>query len=203
MGVSQALRGSLISRNGRISQNSAEKLSEKCRRRPEHGLSGHPRGTVLGLICPLDTTRIYALSPTRISCRTVSLCEVRGHGVGIGARKAHFEAVFTPFGALALPLPCPGIAVSGVSGASSSVARLPSRWLVFPAMPDIPLLWATYFSAALLILEHLWVEFPQALCLLAAPVHDYPVSVVLHHLLDGDRVVFGTETADPATRLDD
>jgi hypothetical protein len=84
-----------------------------------------------------------------------------------------------------------------------SVARLPSRWLVASPMPNILLFWATSFSAALLILEHLWVELPHALCLLAAPVHDYPVLVVLHHLLDGDRVVFGTEIGDPATRLDD
>src|SRR5215211_8395365 len=105
--------------------------------------------------------------------------------------------------ALPVPLPWPGVAVSGVPGADSSVARLPSRWLSASAMPNIPLFWATSFSAALLILEHLWIELPHAFCLLAAPVHDYPVLVVLYHLLDGDPVVFGTEIADPATRLDD
>ena len=103
-----------------------------------------------------------------------------------------------PGGLRKTAIPYPGRYLVG-----SSVARLPSRWLVASAMPNIPLFWATSFSAALLILEHLWVELPHALCLLAAPVHDYPVLVVLHHLLDGDRVVFGTEIADPATRLDD
>jgi hypothetical protein len=97
-----------------------------------------------------------------------------------------------------ITIPYPGRYLVG-----SSVARLPSRRLVASAMPIIPLFRATSFSAALLILDHLWVELPHALCLLAAPVHDYPVLVVLHHLLDGDRVVFGTEIADPATRLDD